>query len=89
MNPDLDFLNVIRRAALAVAEHVGDEELRDFIADDEQSPRTMLDSRHSSLDPQLVWRGKDEQDRQYLAVPVVPIYILSVLVFGEPEVEVK
>jgi adenine-specific DNA-methyltransferase len=51
------------------------EELRDFIADDEQSPKTMLYPRDPSLDPQLVWRGKDEQDRQDLAVPVVPIYI--------------
>ena len=65
------------------------EELRDFIADDEQSPKTMLYPRDPSLDPQLVWRGKDEQDRQDLAVPVVPIYILTVLVFGEPDVEVK
>ena len=51
------------------------EELRDFIADDEQSPKTMLYPRDPSLDPQLVWRGKDEQDRHDLAVPVVPIYI--------------
>ncbi len=51
------------------------EELRDFIADDEQAPKTMLYPRDPSLDPQLVWRGKDEQDRQDLAVPVVPIYI--------------
>ena len=29
----------------------------------------------SSLDPQLVWKGKDEQDREDLAVPVVPVYI--------------
>jgi adenine-specific DNA-methyltransferase len=50
-------------------------ELRDFIADDEQAPKTMLYPRDQSLDPQLVWRGKDEQDRQDLAVPVVPIYI--------------
>jgi adenine-specific DNA-methyltransferase len=51
------------------------EELRDFIADDEQAPKTMLYPRDPSLDPQLVWKGKDEQDRQDLAVPVVPIYI--------------
>ena len=35
----------------------------------------MLYPRDPSLDPQLVWKGKDEQDRQDLAVPVVPIYI--------------
>ncbi len=51
------------------------EELRDFVKDDEQKPKTMLYPRDSSLDPQLVWKGKDEQDQQDLAVPVVPIYI--------------
>src|SRR5271167_434541 len=51
------------------------EELRDFVADEELAPKTMLYPRDASLDPQLVWRGKDEQDRQDLAVPVVPIYI--------------
>ncbi|MDQ7838507.1 MAG: site-specific DNA-methyltransferase [Thermodesulfobacteriota bacterium] len=51
------------------------EELRDFVADEERSPKTMLYPRDPSLDPQLVWKGKDEQDRENLAVPVVPIYI--------------
>src|SRR5437016_14345733 len=51
------------------------EELRDFVADEEAAPKTMLYPRDPSLDPQLVWKGKDEQDRQDLAVPVVPIYI--------------
>ena len=35
----------------------------------------MLYPRDPSLDPQLVWKGKDEQDRKPLEVPVVPIYI--------------
>src|ERR1700736_2817500 len=51
------------------------EELRDFVADDEHAPKAMLYPRDPSLDPQLVWRGKDEQDRAALDVPVVPIYI--------------
>ena len=51
------------------------EELRDFVADDELAPKTMLYPRDPSLDPQLVWKGKDEQDREDLAVPVVPVYI--------------
>jgi adenine-specific DNA-methyltransferase len=51
------------------------EELRDFMAEDEKAPKTVLYPRDTSLDPQLVWRGKDEQDRQPLAVPSVPIYI--------------
>jgi adenine-specific DNA-methyltransferase len=51
------------------------EELRDFVADEELAPKTMLYPRDPSLDPQLVWKGKDEQDREDLAVPVVPVYI--------------
>ena len=51
------------------------EELRDFVADEELAPRTMLYPRDPSLDPQLVWKGKDEQDQEDLAVDVVPIYI--------------
>jgi adenine-specific DNA-methyltransferase len=51
------------------------EELRDFVADDEKKPRTVFYPRDPSLDPQLVWKGKDEQDSQDLAVPAVPIYI--------------
>ena len=31
--------------------------------------------RNPSLDPQLVWKGKDEQDSHDLEVPAVPIYI--------------
>jgi adenine-specific DNA-methyltransferase len=51
------------------------EELRDFVADEELAPKTMLYPRDQSLDPQLVWKGKDEQDREALDVSVVPIYI--------------
>ena len=51
------------------------EELRDFVVDDEQAPKSLRYPRDPSLDPQLVWRGKDEQDAQDLAVPSVPIYI--------------
>ncbi|RMI12776.1 MAG: site-specific DNA-methyltransferase, partial [Calditrichaeota bacterium] len=51
------------------------EELRDFVAEDERHPAVMRYPRDPSLDPQLVWKGKDEQDGEDLAVPVVPIYI--------------
>ena len=50
-------------------------ELEPFAAADEQAPKTMLYPRDPSLDPQLVWKGKDDQDRQDLEVPVVPVYI--------------
>ena len=51
------------------------EELRDFVKEDENRPEAVLYPRDPSLDPQLVWKGKDEQDQQDLAVPSVPIYI--------------
>ncbi|MGA2439885.1 MAG: site-specific DNA-methyltransferase [Tepidisphaeraceae bacterium] len=51
------------------------EELRDFVAEQEQKPTTVLYPRDPSLDPQLVWKGKDEQDSKELEVPAVPIYI--------------
>ncbi|MGH9352475.1 MAG: site-specific DNA-methyltransferase, partial [Terriglobia bacterium] len=51
------------------------EELRDFVAEDERQPKRMLYPRDPSLDPQLVWKGKDEQDSKDLEVPVVPVYI--------------
>lgn len=35
----------------------------------------LLYPRDISLDPQLVWKGKDLQDLSELSVPVVPIYI--------------
>jgi adenine-specific DNA-methyltransferase len=50
------------------------EELRDFVAEDEQAPKRMLYPRDPSLDPQLVWKGKDDQDSNPLDVPVVPVY---------------
>lgn len=51
------------------------EELRDFVAEDEAKPKTILYHRDPSLDPQLVWKGKDEQDSKDLEVPAVPVYI--------------
>src|SRR5947209_7804836 len=46
-----------------------------MVADDEAAPQEVLYPRDPSLDPQLVWKGKAEQDRQPLDVPSVPIYI--------------
>src|SRR5438309_10800870 len=46
-----------------------------MVAVDEAAPKTVLYPRDPSLDPQLVWKGKDEQDRHPLEVLAVPIYI--------------
>jgi adenine-specific DNA-methyltransferase len=51
-------------------------ELADFVAEEEKQPRSVLYPRDPSLDPQLVWKGKDEQDlAEYLEVVAVPVYI--------------
>src|SRR5271165_2082609 len=42
----------------------------------EQSPiRLAYERRNRDLDPQLVWRGKDEQDWSDLVVHAPPLYI--------------
>jgi adenine-specific DNA-methyltransferase len=51
------------------------EELSDFVKSDEKTPTKVLYPRDPSLDPQLVWKGKDEQDSEDLEVSAVPIYI--------------
>ena len=51
------------------------EQLRDFVKEEEQKPKSILYARDPSLDPQLVWKGKDERDQKPLEVPAVPIYI--------------
>jgi len=50
-------------------------ELKDFVKEDEAKPKKILYPRDPSLDPQLVWKGKDEQDQKPLEIPAVPIYI--------------
>ncbi len=58
-------------------------ELETFMKDEDRAPRKVMYSRPSELlyprnragDPQLVWRGKDEQDSQPLEVIAPPIYI--------------
>jgi adenine-specific DNA-methyltransferase len=50
-------------------------DLAHFMPDDDQSGPALY-PRDPSLDPQLVWRGKDEQDlAEYLDVSTVPVYI--------------
>jgi adenine-specific DNA-methyltransferase len=82
--PTLPELDAIRHED--ARPNIPTEELRDFVAADEAKPTTMLYPRDPSLDPQLVWKGKDEQDRQPLEVDVVPIYIQEVI---EPRVVVE
>lgn len=62
--------------------HTGDSrvniptaETQSLAGKDEQEPQTLRYPRDPSLDPQLVWKGKDEQDGEDLVVPAIPIYI--------------
>ncbi len=46
------------------------------MAKDDQSPiRVAYERRNRDLDPQLVWRGKDEQDWSDLVTQAPPLFI--------------
>ena len=51
-------------------------EYQSVMRDEEKSPvRLAYERRNRDLDPQLVWRGKDEQDEADLTVQAPPLYI--------------
>src|SRR6266436_8211068 len=51
-------------------------EYQSVMTNDEQNPiRVAYERRNRDLDPQLVWRGKDEQDWSDLVVYAPPLYI--------------
>ena len=59
-----------RRTNLPSAEH------QPLMRDEEQKPfRRAYQRRNRDLDPQLVWRGKDQQDQSDLVVNVPALYI--------------
>ena len=50
-------------------------ETQSFMSEEEAAPSQMRYPRNPDLDPQLVWRGKDQEDGEDLVVDTVPIYI--------------
>ena len=50
-------------------------EYQSVIQREQEAPRTVKYPRNTDLDPQLVWRGKDEQDWSDLVVHAPPLYI--------------
>src|ERR1017187_9147563 len=51
-------------------------EFQSVMRTEDQSPiHVAYERRNRDLDPQLVWRGKDEQDWSDLVVPAPPLYI--------------
>jgi adenine-specific DNA-methyltransferase len=51
-------------------------EFQSVMRKEELSPiRVAYERRNRDLDPQLIWRGKDEQDWSDLVIPAPPVYI--------------
>jgi len=60
----------------ATRKNIPTAEYQSVISKEEQSPvRVAYERRNRDLDPQLVWRGKDEQDWSDLVVHAPPLYI--------------
>ena len=49
--------------------------LYEFVAPEVEKPQQVRYPRDPSLDPQLVWKGKDAQDSEDLVAEAPPIYI--------------
>jgi adenine-specific DNA-methyltransferase len=58
-----------KRKNIPTAEH------QSVVREDDTTPRPLRYPRNTDLDPQLVWRGKDEQDWSELVVHAPPLYI--------------
>src|SRR2546421_12901054 len=50
-------------------------EYQSVLDKEQQHPKKVRYPRNTDLDPQLVWRGKDEQDWSDLVVHAPPLYI--------------
>ena len=50
-------------------------EYQSVLDKEQQALKTVRYPRNTDLDPQLVWRGKDEQDWSDLVVAAPPLYI--------------
>jgi adenine-specific DNA-methyltransferase len=60
----------------ATRKNIPTAEYQSVMQKEEQSPvRVAYDRRNRDLDPQLVWRGKDQQDWSDLVVHAPPLYI--------------
>jgi adenine-specific DNA-methyltransferase len=58
-----------KRKNIPTAEH------QSVLEQEQKQPKTLRYPRNTDLDPQLVWRGKDEQDWSDLVVHAPPLYI--------------
>ena len=64
------------RHAEATRRNIPSAEHQPLLRDEERSPvQVAYERRNRDLDPQLVWRGKDEQDSSDLVIHAPPLYI--------------
>lgn len=59
----------------ATRKNIPTAEYQSVLDKEQQALKTVRYPRNTDLDPQLVWRGKDEQDWSDLVVPAPPLYI--------------
>jgi adenine-specific DNA-methyltransferase len=59
----------------ATRKNIPSAEQQSFVQKEQETPKTIRYPRNVDLDPQLVWRGKDEQDWSDLVVNAPPLYI--------------
>src|SRR5688572_20696122 len=60
----------------ATRKNIPTAELQSVMKQEQQSPlRVAYERRNRDLDPQLVWRGKDDQDWSDLVVQAPPLFI--------------
>lgn len=66
----------------ATRKNIPTAEQQSIVQQDIESLRKVRYPRNVDLDPQLVWRGKDEQDWSELVVPIPPLYIQERFISG-------
>src|SRR5580692_3681588 len=59
----------------ATRKNIPTAEFQSVLEKEQESPKKLRYPRNPDLDPQLVWRGKDEQDWSDLVVHAPPLYI--------------
>ena len=59
----------------AKRKNIPSAEQQSFVQEVHAAPKQIRYPRNTDLDPQLVWRGKDEQDWSDLVVNAPPLYI--------------
>ena len=58
-----------KRKNIPTAEH------QSVVAEEQKAPKQIRYPRNTDIDPQLLWRGKDEQDWSDLVVHAPPLFI--------------